>query len=313
MKNRRTLAAATGSAYQLAEGPVWDPIRHRLLWVDILGGAVLEGTLDDGRIEVTTRHAFDEMVGAVAVAEDGTLLVAAQENFVLIHPDRTRESGPRIVPAGESRRLNDGGTDPAGRFLVGTLALAGASESEVLVRWEHDGRLTELDADLTLSNGLAWSADGTRMYSVDTLRGTVFVRGYDPRTGAVGRRQVHLRLDDGSPDGIALDAADHLWVAVWGAGEVRRYSPDGTVAERLAVPAPHTSCVAFAGDDLRTLVITTATNGLSDRQRRAHPDSGRLFTMRVDTPGLPVPAWVPPTTPGRAARFATLRPDQEFP
>jgi sugar lactone lactonase YvrE len=49
--------------------------------------------------------------------------------------------------------------------------------------------------------------------------------------------------------------------------------------------------VAFAGEDLRTLVVTTAYGELSEEQRRAHPESGRLFTTRVDVPGLPVPPW----------------------
>ena len=78
---------------------------------------------------------------------------------------------------------------------------------------------------------------------------------------------------------------------MWGAGEVRRFAPDGVQVGSNAVPAPHTSCAAFAGDDLHTLVITTATAELSDEQLAANPDSGRLFTIRVDTPGLPVAAW----------------------
>jgi sugar lactone lactonase YvrE len=282
---------ATDEVFQLAEGPVWDPARQRLLWVDILGGAVLAGALDGDRIQVLGGHRFECMVGAVAVAQDGTLLVAAQERLVVVGTDGSREDGPRVVPAGEPRRLNDGGPDPAGRFVVGTLALDGDSDREVLVRLEADGSLTELDGDLTLSNGLAWSADGRRMYSVDTLRRTVFVRDYDPATGAVGERRVHLRLAEGSPDGIALDAEEHLWIAVHGLGEVRRVAPDGTVVDRLAVPAPHTTSVAFAGEDLRTLVVTTAYGELAEDERRAHPDSGRLFTARVDVPGLPVPPW----------------------
>ena len=289
-----TVTPATGERFRLGEGPVWDAPRRRLLWVDILGGVVLEGVLDAEAIRVTDRVQFDGMVGAVTVADDGTLLVAAQEQLVVQHPDGTREDGPRVVPAGESRRLNDGGTDPAGRFLVGTLSLAGPSEREVLVRLEPDGRLTVLDDDLALSNGLAWSSDGRQMFSVDTLRRTVWVRDYDTETGAVGPRRVHLRLEDGFPDGIAMDAADHLWVAVWGGAEVRRHAPDGTLVGRLAVPAPHTSSVAFAGDDRRVLVITTATSELTDAQLRAHPDSGRMFTARVDVPGLPVAPWQGP-------------------
>jgi sugar lactone lactonase YvrE len=284
-------AAATREAFRLAEGPLWDAARRRLLWVDILAGAVLEGTLDDGRIEVTGRHDFEGMVGAVAVADDGTLLVARQEGLAVVRPDGARLDGPRIVPAGEKRRLNDGKTDPAGRFLVGTMSLDGESDREVLVRLEHDGCLTTIDGDLTLSNGLAWSAGGATMYSVDTLRRTVFVRSYDPASGAVGERRVHLRLDDGIPDGIALDADEHLWVAVHGAGQVRRFAPDGALVDRVEVPAPHSTSVAFAGDDLRTLVITTAYGQLPEEERRAHPESGRLFTTRVDVPGAPVAPW----------------------
>jgi sugar lactone lactonase YvrE len=127
------------------------------------------------------------------------------------------------------------------------------------------------------------------MFSVDTLRRTVSVRDYEVTSGAVGPRRVHLRLEDGFPDGIAMDGRRHLWVAVWGGGEVRRYAPDGTLADRVATGAPHTSSVAFAGEDLRTLVITTATSELRDEQLRAHPDTrAGCSTVPVDVPGLPV-------------------------
>lgn len=283
----RTATSATERAFRLAEGPVWDAALQRLFWVDILAGLVLEGSLGDGRIDVVRTHRFEGMVGAVAVGPDGALLVAGQEQLVVVRPDGTRHGGPRILPPGRRRRLNDGGTDPAGRFLVGSLSLDGSSTTEVLVRWEADGRLTELDGDLTLSNGLAWSTDGRLMYSVDTMRRTVFVRDYGPDAP----RRVHLRIDGGVPDGIAVDAADHLWVAVWGAGEVRRYAPDGALVERISVSAPNTSSVAFAGPDLRTLVITTASAELSPERLRRHPYSGRLFTARVDVPGFPVTPW----------------------
>lgn len=286
----RAAVPATREAFRLAEGPIWDSARRRVLWVDVLAGTVYQGLLDGHAIEVVALHHVDGMVSAVAVAPDGTLLVAAQERLIVLRPDGTQQDGPRIVPSGENRRLNDAGTDPAGRFLVGTLCLDAGSGTEVLTRLETDGRLTELDKDLTLSNGLAWSTDGSCMYSVDTLRRTVFMRGYEPSTGAMGERQVFVQVENGLPDGIAVDADDHVWVAVWGAGLVRRYAPDGSPVEQLSVPAPHTSSVAFAGEDLRTLVVTTATVNLSAEQLHA-PDSGRLFTARVDVEGAPVPPW----------------------
>ncbi|KPM50595.1 hypothetical protein CcI49_37395 [Frankia sp. CcI49] len=289
---------ATKESFHLAEGPVWDATRGRLLWVDILKGDILEGEVVDGgghgsKIAVTCRRSLGEMVGAVTYAADGSLLVAAQERLVLFGPDGTRVDGPRVVPAGVDRRCNDGSTDPEGRFLVGTLTLSKGSRNESLVRLEEDGSLATLDDDLMLSNGLAWSADGTRMFNVDTLRQVIYLRDYDTATGAVGERRLHVRMDRGYPDGIAMDVQDHLWVAMWGEGEVRRYSPDGALVDRIAVPAPHTSSIAFAGRDLDLLVISTATSELTADQHEQFPLSGRLFTVRAPVPGIPVAPWRP--------------------
>ncbi len=219
----------------------------------------------------------------------GDLLVAGAQGLIAV-TEAGRVPGPTIV-AQPTRRLNDGGCDPAGNFLVGTLALDGARGGESLVRIERDQRVTVLDDDLTLSNGLAWSADGTLLYSVDTVPGVVWVRSYDTASGCVGTRREWLRVADGSPDGICMDAEGHLWIACWGAGQVRRYTPDRRLAGIVDVPAPHTSSVAFVGDGLDQLLITTATVDLAEEQLAAFPDSGRLFLADVGVAGLPVTAW----------------------
>ena len=285
---------ATTEAFRLGEGPVWDGARDRLLWVDIEAGAVLEGRLDGDQVRVTSRSEFGCLVGAVTVSADGRLLVAAQERLVVVDPDGTRHDGPRIVPPGEERRMNDGKPDPAGNFLVGTLSLRPPSHRECLVRVEADWTVSTIDDDLSLSNGLAWSADGARMFSVDTRARTIWARDYDAGTGAVGRRTPFSHVEPGFPDGLCMDAEGHLWVAVWGSGEVRRIAPDGSVVDRIPVPAPHTSSVAFAGDNLDLLVITTATSELTEEQLARYPASGRLFSVRLDVPGLPVHPWSGP-------------------
>ena len=155
----------------------------------------------------------------------------------------------------------------------------------------QDGTLHVLDDDLTLSNGLAWSVEGTALYSVDTERRRISVRPYDPTTGETGSRETFVELEDGYPDGICLDADGGLWVAIWGLGRVHRYATDGSLDRVIEVPAPHTSAVAFAGHDLDILVITTASDGLTPAQRREFPDSGRLFTTRPGVAGHPQPLW----------------------
>jgi len=276
---------------RLGEGPVWDAARQRLLWVDIHSGTVQVGRLrSGGRIDLIDRVAFDQPVGAVAVSEAGMWVVAGSHR-VFAHPSERAPFGVRVIPEHQRRRTNDGKPDPAGRFVVGTLALDGESTSETLVRLDADG-LTELDSDLSLSNGLAWTRDGATMYSIDTLRHNVYVRTYDAASGNTGPRRLFLHTaHDAFPDGMCLDAEEHLWIAMWGRGQVHRYTPAGQLDRVIDVPAPHVSSVAFAGPDLDTLIITTATQDLTTDQLRAFPLSGHLFTAAPGVRGLPVPFW----------------------
>ncbi|MEU4219484.1 SMP-30/gluconolactonase/LRE family protein [Actinoplanes sp. NPDC026623] len=290
---RHTADVACAEVFGLGEGPVWDGPRERLLWVDIPAGAVHEGRLDGDRVIVTAAHRLDRTVGAVVCSATGELLVAGAKTLL--------PSGARVIPeTARHRRLNDGACDPAGRFLVGSMSLDRTRHGETLVRLEHDGTLTVLDDDLTLSNGLAWSPDGTLLYSIDSVPGIVWVRPYDVATGAAGPRREWLRIGDGVPDGMCADADGHLWIAIWGAGEVRRFTPDARpTGDVVEVAAPHTSSVAFVGPGLDRLLITTATAELGADRLAAYPMSGRLFLVRVGVTGLPVAPWAG-ATPGES-------------
>jgi sugar lactone lactonase YvrE len=281
--------------HRLAEGPVWDAPRERVLWVDIDAGEVSEGRWHGERLTTTRSHRFDGTVGAVVSAADGQLLVAAGDRLVVIDGSGARSQlGEQLIPAGAARRLNDGKCDPAGRFLVGSLATDDAADGrEQLWRSEFDGSVTVLDDDLALSNGLAWSVDGSLFYSIDTTPGIVWVRRYDPVSGQGGDREVHLLIDDGSPDGMCLDSAGNLWIAIWGGGQVRCYSPAGEVLAIVTVPARNTTSVAFIGAELDTLLITTADSRDTDSRDTdsGAPDSGRLFAADVGARGHPVTPW----------------------
>ena len=290
---RFTAVVATPVTHGLGEGPAWDAVGRHVVWVDITAGQVFSGELrPDRSIEIVDRTSFDGTVGAVVIGEDGEWLVAAGEHVLIRRQNGDIEPGPRIIPPEGRRRLNDGKVDPAGRFVVGTLHLdSDDSTSETLSVVERDRSVRTLDDDLSLSNGLGWTIDGSLMYSVDTLRRRISVRDYDPETGSAGPRATFVQFEEGYPDGLTLDAEDHVWVAIWGAGEVHRYTPTGELVTVIDVPAPHTSSVAFAGPLLDTLVITTATQGLDDEALAAFPDSGRVFTVTPGSLGVPQPRW----------------------
>jgi sugar lactone lactonase YvrE len=282
---------ATDEVFVLAEGPFWDPRRGLIRWVDIRRGLVLAGTLEsDGGISVVERVALEGTVGAMAPSASGAWICANGDDLVEVVAGEVARRIPVLASSG-SRRFNDGKPDAAGRYLVGTLSLSGPSETEQLLAVEADGSWRVIDDDLTLSNGIAWSADDSTLYTIDTMRQRVYTRPYDPADGSTGARDVLIELDDGFPDGMCVDADDHLWIAIWGLGQVRRYSPAGDLVQTIEVPAPNTSSVAFAGPLLDTLVITTASDELTPEQLEAHPLSGRLFTFVPGVTGLPQPLW----------------------
>ncbi|MEU7900137.1 SMP-30/gluconolactonase/LRE family protein [Nonomuraea sp. NPDC049152] len=262
--------------YELAEGPLWDPVAERLLWVDIPTGRVMEGALREGDLRVVRTHTLPGTVGAVAPAADGSLLVAAQHGFATIGERTT--VGPRVLPKGTASRFNDGRCDPAGRFLAGSTAKDERQGQERLYRLELDGTVSVLADGLTISNGLGWSPDGRTLYHVDSIPGVVWAQPYDVETGRVGPRAVILQVSDGLPDGMAVDVEGNLWIAIWGAGEVRRHTPDGRLLDSVKVASPKTSSAAFVGS---ALVITTAGGG--------------LFAADVGVTGLPATPWKGPT------------------
>lgn len=284
------VTAATEPLFTLAEGPLWDAVRRRLLWVDIPTGLVLVGRLDGKQVDVETRHEFEGYVGAAALAEDGSILVAETRRLTRISPDGARTSTSPVPELRPHERFNDGICDAAGRFLVGTASLTEARHSQRLLRFSPAG-VAVLDDDLGLSNGLDFSPDGGTLYSVDSVPGRVWRRDYDHDTGATGTRDLLLDLPDSTPDGLAVDSAGNLWLAIWGRGEVRCFSPAGDLLDTLRVPAPHTTSVAFAGDGLDRLVITTARDELTAPQLAQFPLSGSLFVATPGCTGLPTHLW----------------------
>jgi sugar lactone lactonase YvrE len=283
-------APATDERYVLGEGPFWDASRGRLLWVDITAGEVYSGSFGNGRVIPELLLTLPGTVGAVVSSADGELLVAGPDRLYTVSPEGVVTPGIRILGAGTASRLNDGGCDPAGRFLVGSLALDARAGDEVLVRVEDDGSVSVLDDDLGLSNGLAFAPGGAVLYSVDTAAGLVWMRDYDSSSGDVGGRREFLRLD-AKPDGLCVDVDGNLWIAMWGSAEVRCYSAAGEQVGVVDVAAPNTTSVAFVGAGLDTLLITTASEQLSDDQLARFPHSGRLFIADVGIRGLPVPGW----------------------
>ncbi|MET0735349.1 MAG: SMP-30/gluconolactonase/LRE family protein [Microbacterium sp.] len=285
--------AATPAEFELAEGIVWDDRAERVRWVDIWRGRVLSGRLDGGRIADIGSVDLGQTAGAVALAEDGGLLIAAARGLATISVDGAVSFGPDLLGDRRAVRLNDGSVDPHGRFVVGTLALDGETGDEVLLRVSADGSVETLRRGIRLSNGIAFSPAGDTIFHVDTLANTVSRHSYGP--GRFDHEEPWTTvLEDlpHHPDGLATDADGTLWVAQWGGSGIRRHALTGELLDTVTVDATQASCPAFVGPELDMLAVTTAQEGLVHWTDA----SGSIFLADVGVTGLPTPRWPGSTT-----------------
>ena len=287
--------ACTTEQTVLGEGVRWDARRDELLRVDILAGRVYRDRVadDDALVPVRT-YDVPGTVGAIAPIEgDEGWLLAAGRGFAHLAPDGRLRALGEVAPAGT--RMNDGACDPQGRFWAGTLADDHRPGGGALYRLDPRGRMERVLGGLTISNGLGWSPDGRTMYLVDSGPRVIQAFAFEPGAGTIsdGRALATVAEEVGSPDGMTVDAAGDLWVAVYGGGRVHRYSPEGELLDVLAVPAAQSTSCAFGGPGLSRLYVTTATEGWSDAQRRAEPLAGLVYRLDTDTTGPPAAPFRP--------------------
>ncbi|WP_230686670.1 SMP-30/gluconolactonase/LRE family protein [Catellatospora vulcania] len=291
----------SAEAYQLGEGPRVDPRTGELLWVDIAAGRLHRGRWHGATLTPTAGYQVGTHVGAVApVAGDGAgWVVAAGRGFAHVAADGTVRPLGQLRPddgiskadaiTADGTRMNDGACDPAGRFLAGSQILPGtAPRSGALHRLDPDRTVSTVLTGVGCSNGIGWNADGTAMFYIDSLARRLDVFDYDPATGAATARRELAAFDDGSPDGLCVDDEGCVWVAVWDAWCVRRFTATGRLLTTLELPVPRPTAVCLAGT---ALVVTTAWAGLDPAARARAPLSGRIFAVDIGVTGPAATAW----------------------
>jgi len=252
----------------LAEGPVWHD--GRLWWVDIEEGWLLNS---DGRV---FKAPFP--IGTALPCTSGRWLLAEDEGFSFwdLKGDPLRV-WTRLDGCPEYR-FNDAKVAPDGSVWAGTLKRGTLTGDCFFFRLTPDMEAHAEISGIGLCNGLDWFGD--RFYFTDTGAQTIYVC-------SLNQTRVFAKIEQGYPDGMTVDAKGHVWTAIWGEGKVLCLDAESAeVIATVEVPVPHVSSCCFGGDDLGTLYITTARQGLSDEQLEQFPQSGSIFCCRPDVKGF---------------------------
>lgn len=270
---------------RLGESPVWCPDRKELLFVDITGRAVHRFSPETG---VLTSSHVDEDIGFIAPTRAGRYVAGLRSGIWLLDEHARKIKCLALNPGDErTLRFNDGGVDPCGRLIIGTIDQTRHADRAGLYLLGVDG-LIEYAAGLLTSNGVAFAPDGRTLYHSDTPRFVIYRREYWPESGAAGAASIFVQLDPDArdrarPDGAAVDSAGNYWCALYEGSRVHQYDPAGRLLEAYPVPARIPTMPAFGGTDLKTLYVTTASD--------ATGPGGGLYAMGVETAGMPRPAF----------------------
>jgi sugar lactone lactonase YvrE len=300
MTGARTLTTfAGGGAY--FECPRW----HEGRWwaSDFYRFAVF--TYDDeGREEKVVE--VEGQPSGLGWLPDGDLLVVSMKDRRLL---RRRADGSVDVHADVSGlatgHLNDMVVDRQGRAYAGNFGFdlmgGGYPATAAIVRVDPDGRAAVAAEGLWFPNGSLIAGDGTLIVA-ETMAARLTAFTIQP-DGTLADRRVWAQIEPApepgdvaamfsaisfAPDGCALDAEGHAWVANALGGPLSRVAPGGRIVEEIAVPDGLIAVACgLGGEGGRTLMACAAPDFHEEARKAAR--EAVLLTTTVDVPhaGLP--------------------------
>jgi sugar lactone lactonase YvrE len=286
---------------RIGEAPCWDAHGNRLLWSDNENGVIHEATATAaGTWAESRRWSLNRPVAGALARTAGGLVVAAGSDIWLLDAAGKLTSFATLGPLPRDMWINEIKCDPQGRLWAGTIAGDFAPRA-ALYRIDPDRRVTQILDRVSVSNGMDWSPDGTAFYYIDSMTRAIEAFDFDAVSGTISRRRTLLEipLGEGLADGMTVDTEGCLWVAMVGAGEVRRFAPDGTLLARMAISTPAVTSCAFGGPDGRDLFITSLGRRMPDivmtlgitretvERAAIAADGGGLFVCRPGPAGAP--------------------------
>jgi L-arabinonolactonase len=286
---------AVDSRCTLGEGITWWGAREALLWTDIQSSKLWLHSPGDGS---TRSWELPDRLGSFAICASGALLLGLAKSLAFADLDASPGDQLEVTevcavdPYLTTTRVNDGRTDRAGNFVFGTMN-EDEGKAPIGSFYQYSSRhgLRRLDlGGVHIPNSICFSLDGRTMYFCDSETRRIMRCNYDADAASVAdiREFAAFGAAQGTPDGSVIDSDDCLWNAEWGAARVRRYRPDGRIDRSIAVPAKNPTCVAFGGQRMDDLFITSARQEMTPAELTHTPDAGSVYrAARVGVQGVP--------------------------
>ena len=261
------------------ESLTWDDQRERLYFVDCATQRL--HWLDGAEPPLVTMQ-LPSLPTGVVLTDDGRLVICLDGGLHVVDPDAETVELLAPYPDAMHGRANDAGADGRGNLVTGTLNLVAGPGG--LFWYSSTQGWRELDDDFGNTNGPVVTGDS--LVVGDTIAGAVYRYAYAGERGTVEKREVlsdHTALG-GAPDGATADASGDVWSCVLRSGKLARLSAAG-VAGVVEVPMPNPSSVAFGGENLDTLFVTSIALPLGGETKDVTEESSWLAALDVGVTG----------------------------
>jgi sugar lactone lactonase YvrE len=274
------------SSCELGESPVWHAERRSCFWVDVEAKIIFEYNWDKKSV---LKHQLDRRISVIIPAENNKLVLGLQggvAKFDLLTKQLSWLPSPEVN--WNNFRCNDGGADVRGRLWISTMELNHQKNSGAIYCLTNTGLITKEISNISIPNGIVFSADHKRMYYTDSTMAEIYAYLYNADMAVIQFEKVAVKIpaELGLPDGMVIDEEGMLWVALWGGYGVGRFDlQTGQMTDFIDIPAPHVTACCFAGSELDHMVITTARSGMLEEELKTYPESGNVFIVKTNVRG----------------------------
>lgn len=273
----KLLKQLQGCRCVIGEGPIWNAQTRSLYYTNGGGKAIC---IWHEPTDSLTIRSLSVDVAAMAFTKQGELIVSRMDGVFLLHEDDS------VTPLYNIDRYsirygNDMKMGPDGAIYVGTQSEKRMGISDridgKLYRIAPDGEVTVLLDGVKLSNGMAWSPDGTRFYHTDSDTG--ILREYSFGDGNITDTDRSVAVP--GVDGFTMDSFGRLYIGCWGQRHIAVVDTK-TMAVTKTIPMPcriPASC-NFCGEHMDILAVTTASYGTD---LTTDPEAGFACLYQMDT------------------------------
>ena len=279
----------------LGESPIWHDTKKNFIWLDYLKGELFffdpyEKNLIIKQLELETP------LGGVALYNQSDSLIVSHKNGLSILNVNTFKYSNFVHPESQKKDViyNDLKIDRDNNLWISTSHIDEKEDKGSLWSLDKNKTIRLIDTGFKVSNGPGFSPCGKKIYFNDTFSYKTFLYQFDNEPNYKINKELFFKFEiqDGYPDGITVDLDGNIWIAHWGSGIITKQLPNGKIVSKFNLPSLNLTSLCFGGANYKNLVVTSATDGMDDKDWEFFPESGKTFLISRDEKGIKENAYV---------------------